>query len=71
MEIYRKAAIAMVRIGEDLQASYISNLPPNSFGEPTKYTQFLGEDKDIDGRDADKMRFFSRIPPLFSDEMKK
>jgi len=71
MEIYRKASIAMVRISEDLQASYISNLPPNSFGEPTKYTQFLGEDKDINGKDADTMSFFSRIPPLFSDEIKR
>jgi general secretion pathway protein J len=71
MEIYRKAAIAMDRISEDLQASYISNLPPNSFGESTKYTQFLGEDKDINGKDADTMDFFSRIPALFSDEMKK
>ena len=71
MEIYRKAAIALERISEDLQASYISNLPPNSYGEPTKYTQFLGQDTDINGKDADTMSFFSRIPPLFSDEVKR
>jgi prepilin-type N-terminal cleavage/methylation domain-containing protein len=69
MEIYRKAAIAMTRISEDLQASYISILPLNSFGEPAPYTQFLGEEDDIDGRDAGSMSFFSRIDPLFSDEM--
>jgi len=69
MELYRKAAIAMDRISEDLQASYISNLPSNSFGEPAGYTRFLGEDKDISGRDADSLSFFSRIRPLFDDGM--
>jgi len=68
MELYRKAAIAMNRIGEDLQASYISVLPPNSFGEPAGYTQFKGENKDINGRDAGTMSFFSLVAPLFSDE---
>jgi prepilin-type N-terminal cleavage/methylation domain-containing protein len=69
MELYRKAAIAMNRISEDVQASYISILPPDSFGEPAGYTRFLGEDKDVNGSDADSMSFFSRIEPLFSDEI--
>lgn len=69
MEVYRKAAIAMHRISEDLQASYISSKPSNSFGEPATQTQFLGEDKDINGKDADTMSFFSRINPLFDDEI--
>ena len=69
MEIYRKAAIAMGRISEDLQASYISVLQEDSFGEPAEYTQFLGEDKDINGREADSMSFFSRIGPLFMDDL--
>jgi len=69
MELYRKAAIAMDRISEDIQASYISNLPSNSFGEPAGYTRFLGEDKDINGMAADSMSFFSRIRPLFDDGM--
>ena len=69
MELYRKAAIAMDRISEDIQASYISNLPSNSFGEPAAYTRFLGEDKDINGMSADSMSFFSRIRPLFDDVM--
>ncbi len=67
MEIYRKAAIALDRISEDLQASYISVLAADSFGEPAEYTRFLGEDNDINGRDADMLSFFSRIDPLFSD----
>jgi len=69
MELYRKAAIAMNRISEDVQATYISILPPDSFGEPAGYTRFLGEDKDVNGMDADSMSFFSRIDPLFSDEI--
>jgi prepilin-type N-terminal cleavage/methylation domain-containing protein len=68
MELYRKAAIVLERISEDLQSSYISVLPPNSFGKPAGYTQFLGEDTDINGKDADTLSFFSRIPPLFSNE---
>ena len=70
MELYRKASIAMDRISEDLQASYISVLPLNSFGEPAGYTRFFGEDKEINGRNAGTMSFFSRITPLFSDDIK-
>ena len=69
MEIFRKASITMQRISEDIQASYISLLEPDSFGEPAAYTQFLGEAKDINGKDAGTMKFFSRINPLFSDEV--
>lgn len=68
MELYRKAAIALERISEDLQSSYISVLPPNSFGQPAGYTQFLGEDTEINGKEADVLSFFSRIPPLFREE---
>ncbi|KPK25969.1 MAG: hypothetical protein AMJ61_10300 [Desulfobacterales bacterium SG8_35_2] len=68
MELYRKAAIALARISEDLQGGYISLLPPNSFGQPAEYTRFLGEDNDINGMDADSLSFFSSISPLFSNE---
>ncbi len=67
MELYRKAAITLERISEDLQSSYISVLPPSSFGQPAGYTRFLGEDNDMNGRDADTVSFFSRIPPLFGN----
>jgi len=69
MDIYRKAAITLERMGEDIQASYVSVLPPESFGNPAEYTQFLGENNGINGEDADTLRFFARIPPLFADEM--
>jgi prepilin-type N-terminal cleavage/methylation domain-containing protein len=68
MELYRKAAIVLERISEDLQSSYMSVLPPNSFGQPAEYTQFLGEDSDINGQNANTLNFFSRVPPLFSEE---
>ena len=68
MELYRKAAITLERISEDLQSSYISVLPPDSFGKPAEYTQFLGENSNFNAREADSLSFFSRIPPLFSDE---
>jgi prepilin-type N-terminal cleavage/methylation domain-containing protein len=68
MELYRKAAIALERISEDLQGGYISLLPPNSFGQPAAYTRFLGEDNDMNGMDADTLSFFSGTQPLFSDE---
>jgi type II secretory pathway pseudopilin PulG len=71
MDLYRKAAITMERIGEDIQAAYISVLPPESFGTPAEYTQFLGENNEINGNGADLLRFFARLPPLFDDEMEK
>lgn len=68
MALYRKAAITLEKISEDLQASYISFLPQNSFGEPAAYTQFLGTDNEVSGQDADSLSFFSRLQPLFSNE---
>jgi len=68
IELYRKAAITLERISEDLQASYISILPQESFGQPAEYTRFLGEDHDINGQEADTLSFFSRVSPLFGND---
>ena len=68
MEMYRKAAIALERISEDLQSSYISLLTPDSFGKPAGYTDFVGEDKEINGQGADTLSFFATIPPLFGND---
>jgi prepilin-type N-terminal cleavage/methylation domain-containing protein len=68
MAVYRKASIVLERISEDLQASYLSVLPQNSFGKPAEYTRFLGTDSEMSGRDADTLKFFSRLQPLFSNE---
>jgi prepilin-type N-terminal cleavage/methylation domain-containing protein len=69
MELYRKAAITLERISEDIQASYISVPPPEGLGTPAEYTKFFGENDDINGSEADTLHFFTRIPPLFDDEM--
>jgi general secretion pathway protein J len=61
-EIYRMARIAMERMLEDLESVYVKGLP--SEGEPVAdklaVTSFVGEDKEIDGRSADSLRFTSR-----------
>ena len=61
-EIYRMARIAMERMLEDLESVYVKELP--SEGEPVADTlavkSFVGEDKEIDGRSADSLRFTSR-----------
>jgi len=67
LELYRRASIALERMSEDIQASYVSMLPPNSFGRPAEYTRFVGENNQINSRDADSLSFFSRIPEMFSD----
>ena len=68
MELYRKAAIALERISEDLQSSYISILPPDALEEPSVNTRFLGEDNSMNGQEADSLNFFSIVAPLFSKE---
>ena len=68
MELYRKAAITLEKMSEDLQSGYISILPQGSFGQPAEYTRFLGEDNSINGRDADTLDFFARVSSLFSNE---
>ena len=67
LELYRRASIALEVMGEDIQASYVSVLPPNSFGRPAEYTRFVGENNQINSKDADSLSFFSRIPEMFSD----
>ena len=61
-EIYRMARIAMERMLEDLESVYVQGM--SSEGEPVAdtlaVTSFVGEDKEIDGRSADSLRFASR-----------
>ena len=67
MDTYRKAAIALARISEDLQAAYISLQPADSFGVESDSTRFVGKDGEIDWREADTLSFFSKIGALFED----
>ena len=68
MDLYRKAAIILDRISEDLQSGYISVLPQGSFGQPAEYTRFHGVDNNLNGNDADTLDFFSRVSPLFGKD---
>jgi len=71
MEMYHKAAIAMDRISEDLQGAYISlQSPTDSTTESSGTTRFIGENNEIGGSEADTISFFSRIPPLFENDVK-
>jgi general secretion pathway protein J len=58
-EIYEMARTAMTRIVEDLESSYIPEPSGDGQGE-TKDEALTGKDDFIDGREADKIRFFSR-----------
>jgi len=61
-EIYRMARIAMERMLEDLESVYVQEI--SSEGKPAAGTlavpSFVGEDKEINGRSADSLRFTSR-----------
>ena len=61
-EIYRIARITMERMLEDLESVYIpkSIEGGQSEGEVAESFQFLGEDRFINGKDADILRFVSR-----------
>jgi general secretion pathway protein J len=61
-EIFEMARIAMERMLDDLESTYIpegrgnTDLEENS----SQYFQFLGKDQEIGGRDADTLQFISR-----------
>ena len=61
-EIYRMARIAMERMLEDLESTYVPKREGNAQSEenPLQYFQFVGEDQEIKGRYADTLRFISR-----------
>jgi general secretion pathway protein J len=69
-DIYRMARIALERMAEDLECSYI---PPLSVGAETetstsKSAAFVGETTQISDRNADTLLFFSRAHLVFDDE---
>jgi general secretion pathway protein J len=61
-EIYRMARIAIERMLEDLESIYIPKGEENPKSEEDTLSrfQFLGEDREIEGRSADNLRFTSR-----------
>jgi len=61
-EIYRMARIAMERMVEDLESTYVPKRERNTTPEenPVQLFQFVGKDQEIKGRHAGTLRFISR-----------
>jgi len=69
-EIYRMARVAMERITRDIKAAYIPSWvnEDEDKDEWIQETGFLGEDEDINGRDADSLRFFCHEHLAFKED---
>ena len=68
-DTYAMARVALTRIQEDLESAYIHS--GESAGEDpliAQEGQFMGEDKTIDGSDADALRFLSTAQILLDEE---
>lgn len=63
-EIYAMARIALARMQEDLESVHFQTAVTSE----SEKSQFLGENKEIEGRDADDLRFLSRAHLIFSEE---
>ena len=69
-DIYRMVRIALERMTEDLESSYI---PPRTLGAETETSPlnppaFVGETTQISDRSADTLLFFSRAHLVFDEE---
>jgi general secretion pathway protein J len=71
-DIYEMARIALERMHEDLESVYILENPKSSEPEElaSPVSEFLGEDKEIEGKSADLLRFVSTAHLIFSEEDK-
>ncbi len=68
-EIYQMAHIAFERILEDLEAAYVPKKAATPDSTNTEEPlQLVGEDKEIEGRSADSLRFASRAHLVFGEQ---
>jgi general secretion pathway protein J len=69
-EIYSMARITLDRMHEDLESVHVPQnpVPSESEEEDVMSADFVGKDADIDGRDADSLRFLSTAHIVFSEE---
>jgi general secretion pathway protein J len=69
-DLYSMARIALQRMHEDLESVYVPKNPEpaESDEENVAVGDFVGDDREIDGRDADSLRFLSRAHIVFSEE---
>jgi general secretion pathway protein J len=58
-DVYEMARTALIRIVEDLESTYIPEPSEGGQGE-TGNEAFIGQDDFIEGRESDRIRFFSR-----------
>jgi prepilin-type N-terminal cleavage/methylation domain-containing protein len=68
-DVYAMARVALSRIQEDLESAYVySREAPDEDSSFTEEVPFVGEDKTIEGSDADSLRFLSRARILLAEE---
>jgi len=67
-DIYGMARIALERMQEDLESAYISIPKTVKSPESDEDMAFVGEDKEIKDRSADRLRFISRAHLVFSEK---
>jgi prepilin-type N-terminal cleavage/methylation domain-containing protein len=70
-DVYAMARVALSRMQEDVESAYV--YPQKASDEDlleTQEAQFVGEDKTVDGNDADSLRFLSTAQILLSEEDK-
>jgi general secretion pathway protein J len=69
-EMYAMARIALERMIQDLESAYFptSKKSPESEKGPVQQAGFVGEDKEIDGRSADTLRFVSSAHLVLEEE---
>ena len=68
-DIYAMARAVMIRIQEDLESIHFKETETsNTEGSSLERAIFLGESKEINGRDADTLRFLSRAHVIFDEE---
>jgi general secretion pathway protein J len=69
-DLYSMARIALDRMHEDLESVYVSHNPEPAESDEDDVTSagFVGDDEEIDGRDADSLRFLSRAHIVFTEE---
>jgi len=69
-DIYSMARITLDRMHEDLESVYVSQNPEPAESDEDNITgsDFVGDDTEIDGRDADSLRFLSRAHIIFSEK---
>ena len=69
VDIYAMARTVLIRMQEDLESVYFKETGASkSEGSSLEPAIFLGENKEINGKDADTLRFLSRAHLIFDEE---